>query len=138
MPNHFHLLVRQLSKNGIQEFMSKILNSYTKYYNTKNKRVGPLFQGTFKAVSIDSDEQLLHLSRYIHLNPYVSDLVKDLSNYYYSSYHEFLDSTKQLVCITQPILDFFPRKDGYKKFINNQQDYGKTLHQIKDALIDED
>src|SRR3990167_5879702 len=78
MPNHFHFLIRQLKDNGISIFMSQLSNSYTKYFNTKYNRVGALFQGTFKAVLVESDEQLLHLSRYIHLNPIVSGLVKDL------------------------------------------------------------
>src|SRR3989344_7863223 len=91
MPNHFHLLIKQLGDGGTQEFLSKIANSYTKYFNTKHKRVGPLFQGQFKAVLIESDEQLIHVSRYIHLNPFVSELVSDLTIFPYSSYKYFLE-----------------------------------------------
>src|SRR3989344_7368319 len=71
MPNHFHLLLKQTVNNGISHFLSKFTNSYTKYFNTKYNRVGPVFQGVFKSVHIESDEQLMHLSRYIHLNPVV-------------------------------------------------------------------
>lgn len=79
MPNHFHLLIKQLKENGIPEFIRKISDGYTKYFNTKHHRVGPLFQGSYKAVLIESDQQLTHLSRYIHLNPRVSLLIKDLN-----------------------------------------------------------
>lgn len=93
MPNHIHLLLLQREERGISLFMSQIANSYTKYFNTIKKRKGPIFQGKFKAVRIETDEQLLHVSRYIHLNPYTSYIVKNLDQlerYPYSSFAEFL------------------------------------------------
>ena len=90
MPNHIHFLIRQLKENGISKFMGQISNSYTKYFNTKYTRVGPLLQGPFKAVLIESDEQLIHVSRYIHLNPIVSGIVKNLEDYPWSSYLEYI------------------------------------------------
>ncbi len=81
MPNHFHFLLRQVREGGISEFISKLSNSYTKYFNIKNKRIGPLFQGEFKAIHIETNEQLIHLSRYLHLNPLVAYLIKDLEEY---------------------------------------------------------
>ena len=91
MGNHFHFLVKQVRDNGISKFMANFMNSYTKYFNTKYQRVGPLFQGAFKAVHIESDEQLLHLSRYIHLNPVSSFMVKSdqLKDYQWSSYPDY-------------------------------------------------
>ena len=90
MPNHFHILLQQLQDNGISTFVRKLLNSYTRYFNTKNERIGPLFQGQFKAVRVESDEQLLHLTRYIHLNPLVGYVVKDLRNFEWSSYLDYI------------------------------------------------
>ena len=69
MPNHFHLLVHQKSENSIDRFTNSIFTRYSMYFNKKYKRVGPLFQGLYKAVRVGSEEQLLWLSRYIHLNP---------------------------------------------------------------------
>ena len=66
MPNHFHFLIFQLEKTTIDQFMNSIMTRYSMYFNKKYKRVGPLFQGVYKAVSVVSDEQLIHLSRYIH------------------------------------------------------------------------
>lgn len=138
MPNHFHLLIRQLKESGISEYISKVTNSYVKYYNTKHNRIGPLFQGQFKAIAINSDEQLLHLSRYIHLNPLVSELTEKLENYKHSSYTEFVGLTNNQICNTEPILSFFSQPEGYKLFIQNHQDYAKELHRIKHLLLDSD
>ncbi len=68
MPNHFHLLVKQKRENGITKFMQKI-GGYTMYFNQKYERVGPLFQGRFKAILIKDQVHLIHLPYYIHLNP---------------------------------------------------------------------
>lgn len=69
LPNHFHLLIRQEAENDIDSFMNAVGTRYASYFNRRNKRVGPLYQGVYKAVLVKTDEQLLHLSRYIHLNP---------------------------------------------------------------------
>lgn len=137
MPNHFHFLVRQIQDKGISIFMSQLTNSYTKYFNTKYKRVGPLFQGAFKAVRVVTDEQLVHLSRYIHLNPIVSLLTKSLMNYPWSSFFEYSGEASGF-CSTKEVLSFFPSKDAYKKFLEDQTEYGITLETIKHQIIDED
>ena len=136
MPNHFHLLLKQLNDGGVQEFIRKVSNSYSKYFNTKNKRVGPLFQGEFKAVTIESDEQLLHVSRYIHLNPYVSGLVKDLKDFRYSSYLDFIGLRNDTLCNKKVILSFFKSSKEYKDFVSDQKSYGIELERIKHLLID--
>ncbi len=69
MPNHFHLIARQLKENGITSFMRKLGTGYTNYFNQKYKRSGVLFQGKFKSVSIENDEYLNYLIQYIDLNP---------------------------------------------------------------------
>ena len=69
MPNHFHLLVREIEEGGISKFMQKLLTAYTMYFNTKYQRSGALFQGKFKAMHVASDRHLKYLYTYIHLNP---------------------------------------------------------------------
>lgn len=138
MPNHFHLLLEQLSDQGIKKYLSNFSNSYTRYFNTKHKRIGALFQGIFKAVRIEDDEQLIHVSRYIHLNPITSCLVteKNLDTYSWSSFPEFIDRRDGELCDTRRILDFFPSKKAYWNFIYNQIDYAKNLEQIKHLLFE--
>jgi len=137
MPNHFHFLIKQLKDGGVTEFTSKLSNSYTKYFNIKHDRIGPLFQGEFKAVLVESDEQLIHLSRYIHLNPIASFIAKDLDLYPWSSYHEYLQLLGNKICNTETILGLFKSKSDYQRFILDQVDYAQKLELIKHDLIEE-
>lgn len=138
MPNHFHLLVKQLKDDGVSEFMRKFIHSYTKYRNLKYSKHGPIFQGMFKAVRVETDEQLLHLSRYIHLNPLVSYLVKDLNLYEWSSYMEYTNiNTIHGLCAKNEVLNFFKSPEKYKQFILDQMEYGKTLESLKHTTLDE-
>ncbi len=138
MPNHFHLLLKQRTDNGISKYLSNFTNSYTRYLNTKNKRSGPLFQGKFKAIRVETNEQLMHLSRYIHLNPYSTYLVKtinDLENYQFSSLPEYLGNTFNNFCAKSIILDHF-NKLPYKQFIFDQADYQRNAYQIKHMTLE--
>ena len=131
MPNHFHFLIKQLIDSGITMYMRRFMNSYVHYVNVKNKRLGPLFQGRFKNVLVDSDEQLLHVSRYIHLNPLVSNLVANLDDYPWSSYLTYTSSAEDRFISPQIISNMFKKKRDYKKFILDQEDYAKSLEQLK-------
>jgi putative transposase len=138
MPNHFHFLLKQLKENGISRFISNFTNSYTKYFNTKNERAGPLFQGIFKSVLIETNEQLLHLSRYIHLNPVSSFLIpdKDLQNYQWSSLPEYLNLNEKDICDRKIVLDQFSSIQKYKDFLLVQVKYAQELEKIKHLTID--
>lgn len=137
MPNHFHLLLRQLLPKGITLYLSLITNSYTRYFNLKYNRKGDLFEGVFKAVRIESEEQLIHLSRYIHLNPVVSYLIKEnqLTSYPYSSLPDYLKRDSSFIAADY-ILNHFKTAKAYQKFIFNQIDYGKKLEKIKHLLLE--
>ncbi len=139
MPNHFHILLRQRLEHGIPKYMSQFQNSYTRYFNTKYERIGPIFQGVFKGVHIETMEQLLHVSRYIHLNPVVSFLVneKQPENYAWSSLNEYLKGDSPFLSC-HPILDQFKNPEAYRQFIVDQIDYAKRLNEIKHVLIDND
>ena len=138
MGNHFHLLLKQLKDNGIVKFMAKFTNSYTKYFNTKHERVGPLFQGVFKAVHVGYDEQLLHLTRYIHLNPVLGFIVKaeELENYPWSSYPEYLGNINSNLVNKSKILRFFKGSAEYEKFVLDQADYAMKNKLIEHLEID--
>ena len=91
--------------------MRALMNSYVRYYNQKYKRVGGLFQSRFKAVMIEEEPYLLHLSRYIHLNPLDIEGIekKDLETYY-SSYGEYLGKRKTEWIHPEEILGLFGSK----------------------------
>ncbi len=138
MPNHFHLLIKQLKEGGISKFLGDLSNSYVKYGNLKHTRSGPLFEGRFKAVHVDRDEQFLHVSRYIHINPRVARLVNNLDDYRWSSFGDYMIGNSSL-CNVSEILSFFANNSAdYKKFLEDQVAYGETLELIKHQLIDID
>ncbi len=131
MPNHFHFLLKQIKDDGISSFISRLTNSYTRYFNTRHKRMGHLFQGPFKAVRIETDEQLIHISRYVHLNPVVGFLVKDPKDYPYSSYLEYLGGGKgKEVCQKELVLAQFSSPKKYEEFVLDQKDYARKLKEI--------
>lgn len=138
MPNHFHLLLQQKAENGISVFVSRVTNSYTRYFNTKYSRIGPLFQGQFKAVQVETNEQLLHLSRYIHLNPLVSNVIKlsELTTYPWSSLPNFLSGKNDLVN-SRLITAQFSSPSQYLEFMIQHSDYARELELVKHQLIDD-
>lgn len=139
MPNHFHFVLRQETEEGISRFVANSTNSYTKYFNLKRKRIGPLFQGTFKAVRVETDEQFLHLTRYVHLNPVSSYLVKpeDLETYSWSSYPEYLTGDKMSICNNEAIRSLMPLTN-YRQFVQDQADYARQLERMKHLALDEE
>jgi putative transposase len=136
MPTHLHLILKQLKEKGISIFMSNILNSYTRYFNTKYKRKGPLWEGRFKNVLAKTDEQLLHLTRYIHLNPVTAYLVDRPEEWLFSSYSEYLSKINgnEKICNYDKILDIEPV--SYKKFVEDRIAFQRELAKIKDLLIE--
>ncbi len=118
-PNHFHLLLRQVSDNGIAKFMQRLGTGYTKYFNHKNERSGSLFQGTFKAVHVDSNQYLLHLSVYVSMNNKVHKLRSLASK---SSWEEYIGRIKkgeEGICETGIILGQFKNKSEYQLYAKN-------------------
>ncbi len=139
MPNHFHFLLRQLTDQGISTFMSNFQNSYTRYFNIRYERVGPLFLNQFKGVRMETDEQLIHVSRYIHLNPLTGYVVKefsDLLHYPWSSLSEYLENNGSL-SEKQTVLRFFKTNKSYETFLKDQVEYQRELHKIKHLLLEE-
>jgi putative transposase len=69
MPNHYHFLLRQESAIPLTKFISSTFISYVQALNKQIRRTGPLFEGRFKHKLVDKEEYIIHLCRYIHLNP---------------------------------------------------------------------
>ncbi|OGG27091.1 hypothetical protein A2960_03040 [Candidatus Gottesmanbacteria bacterium RIFCSPLOWO2_01_FULL_39_12b] len=138
MPNHFHLILKQKAHHGISKFLSNFQNSYTRYFNTRHKRDGSLFMDQFKAVRVETDEQLLHLSRYVHLNPHTGYTVKslfELKRYEWSSFQTYLNKTSDFV-ETNLVLSFFRNINEYEKFVFGRADYQRDLKKIEHLLIE--
>lgn len=134
MQNHFHFLVKQLEDFGITNFMRSFQDSYAKYFNTKRERHGALFQTQFKAVRIETDEQLLHVCRYIHLNPFSSFLVKsieELKDYQWSSLPDYIGRRSSKFVNSEFILNFFSSIDKFESFTYDQADYQRKLKELE-------
>jgi REP element-mobilizing transposase RayT len=122
MRNHYHLIIETKDAN-LAKAMHSLNTSYTVYFNVKRKRSGHLFHGRYKAILVESDEYLHHLSRYIHLNPVRAGLVKDPLDYPYSSYRYFISSNKSPDWLNiDSVLSFFnsrvnKAKSLYKEFV---------------------
>lgn len=120
MPNHFHLLLRQNTKEPISSFIHRLTVSYSMYFNKRCNRVGHLFQGRFKAKLIKRDDYLLHLSRYIHLNPLeIINPELKLEDYPWSSYPEYLNVDGRKICDNEIILQQFNSTELYKRFVDS-------------------
>lgn len=139
MPNHYHFLVKQIKDNGVLNFMRLLTDSYSHYFNIKYERRGSLFEGRFKAIRIENETQLLHLSRYIHLNPYSSFVVrniKELFSYPFSSFPEYLNPTQSSICFKSLVMAQFKTPKDYQQFVVDQADYQRNLDKIKHQLFE--
>lgn len=137
MPNHFHFLVKQKGAQSIDKFMNSIATRYTIYFNRRNKRVGPLYQGVYKAVSVITDEQLLHLSRYIHKQALALQGLAWECNMKEqpSSYLDYLGKRKTEWVRSGEILTFFSQTNprlSYEAFINEQE----NLSLIEELILE--
>ena len=119
MPNHFHLVLREVKEYGTARYMQRVLNSYTKYYNTKYGTSGHLFQGPYRTVHVEDNEQLLYLSTYVHRNPRELPHWKNKEQKYeWSSYQDYIGENRwgKLLPI-EIILEQFKTKNEYGEFV---------------------
>ena len=130
-------MLRQNTNCGIANYMSKVQNSYTRYFNVRHQRRGQLFLNQFKAVLIENDVQLHHVVRYIHLNPFTSFVVKNmdqLNAYPYSSLPEYLSKSHGQICDKTIALRSFLKPENYLEYLSDQADYQRSLDIIKHLL----
>lgn len=125
-PNHFHLLVKQNHTTGIDAFMQSLCTRYTMYFNYRYKRVGSLFQGVYKAVRVETIEQLLHLSRYIHKQALtLQGETLEPQKKTPSSYLEYIGKRKSIWVHPEEILTHFSTKNpllSYEAFVAETED----------------
>lgn len=151
MPNHIHLLLKQIKDNGITQFMRKFGAGYAAYFNKKYKRKGHLFQGRFRAVHIKTDEQLQTVFVYIHSNAisliepkWKENGIKDpeevinfLENYKWSSYLDYL-GRKNFPSVTKRdfLLEIMGEEEGCEEFIKNWVNYKKEIKDFGEVELE--
>lgn len=139
MPNHYHLLLKQVQDDGISNYIATFQNSFAKYYNIISKRTGSLFQHMFKAVRIETDEQFIHVARYIHLNPYSSYILKEIGeieSYRWSSFRNYVNTDDSFIN-KEPLLKLFSSKKNFMKFTIDNADYQRKLELIRHLTLED-
>ena len=138
MPNHFHLLVKNLTKPGATKLMRRVISSYAVYFNGKYQLSGSPFDKPYRSVEVETEEQLLHLSRYIHANP--KNLTSQLIDYPYSSYPVFVRKNSVGWLKTEDILVYFAKagySNSYREFTEKWVESKETKDLISDLLLDQ-
>ena len=130
MTNHFHLLIYQHDLPYLEKFMRSLMTSYSRYFNLKYKRTGPVFESRYKAALIDHDIYLQHISRYIHLNP------RSWETYKYSSLSFYRSAGEPYWLKTKDILDIFDSRQDYLTFVADYEEMRDMLGEIKYQLAD--
>jgi len=128
MDNHFHLLFFQKDQGALSDLMKSLIIAYTTYFNRKYKRTGPLFESRFKSALIDDDSYLLHISRYIHLNP------RSWKYYPYSSLIHIRKASEPEWLQTDKILSLHKSRGDYMEFVYDYSDYKREIDKIKHEL----
>ena len=136
MPTHYHLLVKVKKTSdpsvGVSKAMMQLAVSYTKAINKQYDRVGVLFQGAFQAKHVDHDNYLIHLSRYIHLNPVMAGLVEQPEDWEFSSYHEYTSLRRGTIPTPEVVLSQFPSMETYREFVET---YSADKRKIIEGLL---
>lgn len=138
MPNHFHLLVNQKSAGSIDAFIQSLCTRYTMYFNRRYKRIGPLYQGVYKAVLVDRESYYLHLTRYIHKQALTfQGETLEAHEKQPSSYGDYLGLRKTEWVFPEEVLSYFSKtnpKLSYKAFVESKDHFDL----IEKTLIDRD
>lgn len=131
MNNHFHLLLYQKDQDSMAKLMQSIMSSYCRYFNLKYGRSGSLWESTYKAVIVQSDSYLHHISRYIHLNP------RYWARYSYSSIRYYLKDLNPEWLVTDEILSLFTTRSQYKSFLQDYEEHKVLLDEIKQQMANQ-
>jgi putative transposase len=152
MSNHFHLLIKETTESGLSNFMLRLMTAYSMYFNTKYQRKGALFEGTFKAKYLDTDNYLKYQYTYIHLNPIgiidkgwkekvitdKKEAKKFLEEYKYSSYQDYGNKNRNESAILnkqdfpdyfESVTDFNEMIDFWLDFENEEETTNLNLHE---------
>ena len=131
MTNHFHLLIHQKDADDLQKFMRSVMTSYSRYFNLRHKRSGPVFESRYKASRINSGQYLEHITRYIHLNP------RRWESYYNSSLRHYRgDNTPPEWLTIAPVMNLFTSSEDYLQFVADYEEMRDMMAELKYQLAD--
>ncbi len=150
MPNHYHLLLEEIEEGGTSRFMQKLGIGYVKYFNKKYNRVGPLFQGRFKAIAIENDIQLQYILAYINvINPGqlvepelkekgvidIDKVINFAENYSFCTNPDYLGLRDSIIIEKGVFKEFFPTPEKYREFV---RDFiiSKKHNEINDFILE--
>ncbi len=123
MPDHYHFLIKQNSETEVFKLFNYSFIRYAIYYNKKYNRKGPIFQSPLQHKIIESNTYLLHLCKYIHLNPIRKDLVDNPEDWAYSNYNDWIGKSNDILTPKDICEKLFITQDNYKNFINSISNY---------------
>jgi len=143
MPNHFHLLLKEIRKGGISKFMQKLGIGYTNYFNLKYQEVGKVFQGGYKAKLVNEEMYLKYLCIYIQVINVLElfpgglekalknlkDAMKFVDDYPFSSHMDYVGLRRSLIINKDVLGEFFPTSEDYRKFVHDSV-LAKNFYQI--------
>jgi hypothetical protein len=129
-PDYFHFLVYQEEAGALAKFMASLLTSYSRYFNIKYQRTGPVFETRYKATQVTDHRHLRHLTRYIHLKP------DNWENYRFSSLQYYFSDIRSASVRPTKVEAQFSSKETYLAFLNDTQGYRAALKEIQDKLAD--
>lgn len=148
MPNHFHLILRERTENGISIFMKKLLTGYSMYFNVKEQRKGKLFEGKFHARHLDYDQYLKYQFTYVHLNPISlvdsgwrrkkiinKNKAKNfLNNYEYSSYLDYsgVERPEKIILNNDVFPEYFETTHDFNEMVEEWINFKNTEDNIKE------
>jgi putative transposase len=139
LPNHYHLLLRQNQDVRLGKFIANVQNGFAKHVNARSDRDGPLFQRPFKATHITTDEEFLHVSRYVHLNPVTSYIFEypELLTSITTSFPAYLPgNTEKSFVGTDFLIRIAGSSTKYQNFVKNQVEYQRKLNKIKHLVVE--
>ncbi|NWF90871.1 MAG: transposase [Ignavibacteriaceae bacterium] len=135
MPNHFHLLLRQDAEQSLNIALGFMFNAYTKAINKKYSRSGTLFEGSFKSIHVEDAKYLMELCRYIHRNPFDDGLVKNIEDWKYSNYLEWINKRNGSLIDKKFRDKYFPEGKGYQTFVLDHLSNKHVAKMIKQYLL---
>ncbi len=126
MDNHYHLFIKTTQSN-LSQGIHYLNSSYANWFRNKHQIIGPLFQGRFKSILVDADNYALTLSAYVHLNPLRAGIIKQLEDYPWSSYLDYLNLRKSDISDPSLVLksidhDAFKAMSKYREYVIEYQD----------------